>query len=156
MESGDWSFTIKLGLWSWTPRRFPLQFFGPGLALQYKQSFESRLYIILLPGPMLALKLRRSTLWGWSQKKMDKSFDISPFCLNPKIRSAHSCRWADTCLDSNAYEIIRLRYGHIPRLRVGSVSDSGNLPSYPSLAPMLTITSHRTKCQVRGGMGVQF
>jgi len=32
---------------------------------------------------------------------------IVPFCLNPKMRSTHSCRWADTCFDSKACNINR-------------------------------------------------
>ena len=120
LESGEWAFSPKSVLCPCTPRRLSLSFFAPRARFSV-QTCEYRLYIILLPGTILALKLRKSTLWVEAKKKMDKSFDISPFCLNPKIRSAHSCRWADTCLDSNAYEIIRLHYGQIPRDSVGSV-----------------------------------
>ena len=120
LESGEWAISPKLVLCPCTPRRLSLYFFWAQGSL-----FSTNLWVPPLHNTAswynFSSKAEKEYPLSWSQKKMDKSFDISPFCLNPKIRSAHSCRWADTCLDSNAYEIIRLHYGQIPRDSVGSV-----------------------------------
>lgn len=67
----------------------------------------------------LALIMRSKTTRKWPitvQKEWGRVVEIRhylrmfklsavPFCLNPNMRSTHSCKWAETCFDSNAWKI---------------------------------------------------